>query len=69
MEVMDLPSIEIECLACATTRLAASLEGRDTGVCPTCGYVGWALPAEIDDTKRHELRAARLYAGSQRRPI
>jgi hypothetical protein len=48
----------IECLRCGVVR---SLEPRvrrrlDGGECPRCGYVGWALSAELDDGQRQALR-------------
>jgi hypothetical protein len=54
----------IECLRCGETR---DVDGRDTGACPRCEYVGWALVADLTERLRRVLRERpperrRLYA-------
>ena len=48
----------IECLRCGTVRSLEARERRrlDGGECARCGYVGWALSAELDDRQRQALR-------------
>ena len=52
------PSIAVECLNCGTIRRIeqAALRRGHTYTCPGCGYVGWALPAELTDQERRLLR-------------
>jgi transposase len=54
----------VECLRCGETR---EISGRDTGECPRCEYVGWALVADLTEKLRRVLRERpperrRLYA-------
>jgi hypothetical protein len=48
----------IECLRCGAVRSLEAREQRrlDGGECLSCGYVGWALSAELDDGQRQALR-------------
>jgi Zn ribbon nucleic-acid-binding protein len=50
----------VECLRCGEPhRLRESgLRYVQQGECPRCGYLGWAVPGEISDVARHELRVA-----------
>jgi Zn ribbon nucleic-acid-binding protein len=48
----------VECLRCGhfrTVELERS-ERLDPGECPRCGYVGWALVADLSDPVRRTLR-------------
>jgi hypothetical protein len=51
------PPGEIECLACGTRRLVASLALSDVGECAACGYSGWALPQRLSEHDRNALHA------------
>jgi hypothetical protein len=49
--------IVIECLACGTTRNVLGLTCDEIGVCPRCGYVGWAFPSSISRSERARLQS------------
>jgi hypothetical protein len=56
--------LTVECLRCGDTR---EVDGRHTGECERCEYVGWALVAELTEALRRVLRERpperrRLYA-------
>ena len=46
--------IQLECLACGTTRVAYGYGTEETGQCPQCSYVGWTYAPELDgwETRR-----------------
>jgi transposase len=48
----------VECLACGERRSLDADAARHlaTGECPRCGYVGWALPADLNEQSRRALR-------------
>jgi hypothetical protein len=61
----------VECLRCGTFRTVERerTERRAPGECRTCGYLGWALVADLSESVRRslrerapELRGRRLYA-------
>jgi Zn ribbon nucleic-acid-binding protein len=50
----------VECLRCGEShRLhGGGLRYVQQGECPRCGYLGWAVPGEVTDVARLELRVA-----------
>ncbi len=48
----------VECLRCGTFRTAERERTArlDPGECPGCGYVGWALAADLTEPARRTLR-------------
>ena len=61
----------VECLHCGTFRTVERerTQRLDPGECATCGYLGWALVADLTEPVRktlrerpHELRFRRLRA-------
>jgi hypothetical protein len=38
---------DIACLNCGTRRVVAGLSADEIGLCGSCGYVSWALAAEV----------------------
>jgi hypothetical protein len=48
----------VECLQCGSFRtIERGLNERLTpGECPTCGYLGWALIADLSEPGRRTLR-------------
>ncbi|MEO8290995.1 MAG: hypothetical protein ABI649_08405 [Gaiellaceae bacterium] len=48
----------VECLRCGTFRMAERdrSERLDPGECGKCGYLGWALVADISEPARRSLR-------------
>ena len=55
---MRMASHTVECLRCGADR-TVSEDGRhrvDAGECPRCGYVGWALPLELNESTRRKFR-------------
>ena len=63
-----MSSLEIECLACGKRRLAMRRHRNDIGVCPGCGYVGWAEPSALTDIERRQVHRelAKARSGSCR---
>jgi DNA-directed RNA polymerase subunit RPC12/RpoP len=62
----------VECLRCGNFRTAERerTERLDPGECPRCGYVGWALAADISESARRTLRERPLEWRSRRlRPV
>jgi hypothetical protein len=47
---------QIECLACGGARVPARNDPRQEDGCPRCGYLGWALSAELDEQTRRRIR-------------
>lgn len=47
----------VECLRCGSNRETAPLRGErlEPGECPRCGYLGWALAADLSDPVRTDL--------------
>ena len=39
--------IEVTCLECGAARAVGSLSNDALGLCPTCGYIGWALSRDV----------------------
>jgi hypothetical protein len=53
-----MASHKVECLRCGEYRSVTD-DGRhrlDPGECPRCGYVGWALPIELNESTRQKIR-------------
>lgn len=50
--------LTVECLCCGERRVAATggLRVVGDGECSRCGYLGWALPSELNDRVRGLLR-------------
>ena len=50
--------VVIECLRCGRPREVMGASGHvgDAGLCPRCGYVGWALSDDLSEDERRELR-------------
>jgi hypothetical protein len=50
----------VECLSCGSFRVIerARTEPLDPGECRKCGYLGWALAADLSDPARRSLREA-----------
>ncbi|HEY3069632.1 MAG TPA: hypothetical protein VGJ34_04895 [Gaiellaceae bacterium] len=48
----------VECLRCGNFRTVERERSArlDPGECPRCGYVGWALAADLSDPVRRTLR-------------
>jgi hypothetical protein len=48
----------VECLRCGSFRTVERERSArlDPGECPTCGYVGWALAADLSEPVRRTLR-------------
>jgi hypothetical protein len=46
---------EVECLACGARRRVAGLSHGEVGECPSCGYCGWAEPADLTNPERDSL--------------
>jgi transposase len=48
----------VECLSCGERRSldADAHTHLGTGECPRCGYVGWALPGDLNEQSRRALR-------------
>jgi hypothetical protein len=48
----------VECLSCGSFRVIerARTERLDPRECRKCGYVGWALAADLSDPARRSLR-------------
>jgi hypothetical protein len=48
----------VECLGCGGFRVVerARTERLDPGECAKCGYLGWALAADLSDPARRRLR-------------
>jgi hypothetical protein len=48
----------VECLRCGRFRTAERerSERLDPGECPRCGYLGWALVADLSEPARRTLR-------------
>jgi hypothetical protein len=46
--VLGPKATEIECLACAATRVVHGSAADETGECPRCGNLGWARAADLD---------------------
>lgn len=55
---MRMASHKVECLRCGAYRSVSDAGPRrvDTGECPRCGYVGWALPLEVNESTRQKIR-------------
>lgn len=47
---------QIECLACGAARVPAKNDPNDEHRCHRCGYLGWALSAELDEKTRRLIR-------------
>jgi hypothetical protein len=48
--------IEVTCLECGASRAVSGLTDAALGICPTCGYVGWALAKDVNFTQLSTLR-------------
>lgn len=50
--------VTIECLRCGKLRRLGGCTGHamESGSCPRCGYVGWAVSDELSEHDRRELR-------------
>ena len=48
----------VECLRCGTFRTVERerTQGLDPGECAKCGYLGWALVADLSESVRKNLR-------------
>jgi hypothetical protein len=56
-----MTAVTVECLDCGWVRTVPHERGHvDAGVCPCCGYVGWALASELTERARRQLRARPL---------
>jgi len=53
-----MPRIAVECLRCGLPReIRGSLaHAMGTGLCPRCGYVGWAYSSALTEPERRALR-------------
>ena len=50
-------SVPVECLGCGSVRVATLIRGHvEAHECPRCGYLGWALSAELSEPTRRLLR-------------
>jgi hypothetical protein len=47
---------EIECLHCGTCRYVNGLSTDELGVCPICGYVGWAPSDSVTEVELRNLQ-------------
>jgi hypothetical protein len=48
----------VECLRCGTFRTVERerTQRLDPGECARCGYLGWALAADLSESARRDLR-------------
>jgi Zn ribbon nucleic-acid-binding protein len=53
-----METVSVECLGCGARRRAELAEGGhvEAGECSRCGYVGWAMPADLTELVRRALR-------------
>jgi predicted RNA-binding Zn-ribbon protein involved in translation (DUF1610 family) len=59
MSLLD-QQIDVTCLECGSTRAVACLTDNALGICPTCGYVGWALAEDVNFADLRALRGLEL---------
>lgn len=53
-----MQAVLVECLRCGESHRLRDegLRYVQQGECPRCGYLGWAVPGEVTDVARLELR-------------
>ena len=63
--------VVIECLCCGRPRDVLSVSGHvdDAGLCPRCGYVGWAYSSERSEHARKLFRDLPLERRLEIRPV
>jgi Zn finger protein HypA/HybF involved in hydrogenase expression len=56
MTLIDEQQIEVTCLECGSSRTVEGLTDTALGICPACGYVGWALAKDVNFAQLKTLR-------------